>query len=271
MIETRNLSVKIGEKHILEDISVRIESGKVTAIIGPNGAGKSTLLKYLTGLRKAGKGTVTLENIPIEDYSLNDLSIRRAVLLQSEHISFPFTVLEITMMGRNPYAHGGYTSNDIATVIEVLECVDAIHLKDRVFPTLSGGEKQRVQLARVLVQLWDQKNAYLFFDEPTAALDLKHQHQILSLVTNMAEKRRFAVCIIVHDLSLAVRYADQVILLKGGKVFAAGDTREILNAYSIEKVFELSQEFVFLSGNFSKIAVPGHGEDARSYKAPSHD
>ncbi len=245
MIIAENLSVKIGEKHILEDVSVQIENGKVTAILGPNGAGKSTLLKCLTGSQNANSGTITLDGKPLGDYSLNDLSTKRAVLSQSNPISFPFTALEIVMMGRNPYADNKSTSKDHEVALEALECVDAIHLKDRVFPTLSGGEQQRVQLARVLAQLWDQENAYLFLDEPTSALDLKHQHQLLSLVSKLAEEKHFAVCIIMHDLHLAMRYTDHVILLKYGRLFAEGSTATALNKGIIEEVFEVPREYVF--------------------------
>lgn len=243
MIIAENLSVRIAEKHILEDVSVQIENGKVTAILGPNGAGKSTLLKCLTGSQNANSGTIELDGKRLDDYSLSDLSTKRAVLSQSNPISFPFTVLEIVMMGRNPYA--GSSNEDHEIALEALECVDAIHLKDRIFPTLSGGEQQRVQLARVLAQLWEQENAYLFLDEPTSALDLKHQHQLLSLVSRLAEDKHFAVCIIMHDLNLAMRYADHVILLKDGKLFAAGSTATTLNKGTIEEVFEVPGEYVF--------------------------
>ena len=243
MIEAKNISVSIGKKHILEDISVQIENGKVTAILGPNGAGKSTLLKCLTGSQNANSGTIELDGKRLNDYSLNDLSTKRAVLSQSNPISFPFTALEIVMMGRNPYASSSNEDHEIA--LKALESVHAIHLKGWVFPTLSGGEQQRVQLARVLAQLWEQENAYLFLDEPTSALDLKHQHQLLSFVSKLSEEKHFAVCIIMHDLNLAMRYANHVILLKDGKLFAEGNTATTLNKGIIEEVFEVPGEYVF--------------------------
>jgi len=254
MIVAKNVSYNIGKKNLLNDVSASIELGKVTAILGPNGAGKSTLLKCLTGVLKPASGSVSLDNKGLHDYSLTQLSKKRAVLSQSNPISFPFTALEIVMMGRNPYVNNNYGNEDFATALEVLECVDAIHLKDRVFPTLSGGEQQRIQLARVLAQLWEQQNAYLFLDEPTSALDLKHQHQILSLVNKAAAGKNLAVCVIMHDLHLAWRYADQVILMKEGGIFTSGTMQKVLTAKNIEYVFEIPAEFVFHS-DVIKIAV----------------
>ena len=252
MIEAKNLSVTIGAKKILDRVSAKIEAGKVTAILGPNGAGKSTLLKSLTGSQKIARGTVTLHGKPLHDYSLSALSRKRAVLSQSNPISFPFTAREIVMMGRHPYEATSTASHDHEIVLETLKCVDALHLENRVFLTLSGGEQQRVQLARVLAQLWKKKNAYLFFDEPTSALDLKHQHQLLSLVSKLAKEDRFAVCLIIHDLNLAMGYADKVILLKDGKVLATGKTRTALNVDSIEKAFEVPKEVFLFSSHLAK-------------------
>lgn len=245
MIAAENIDYKIGNNIILDAVSAQIENGKITAIIGPNGAGKSTLLKCLTGAYRPNAGVIRLDDKPLTHYSLDILSRKRAVLSQSNPINFPFTTLEIVMMGRNPYVKNNAIANDMEVALAALESVDAFHLKERIFPTLSGGEQQRVQLARVLAQLWEQENAYLFLDEPTSALDLKHQHQFLSLVSHLAQKRQFAVCIILHDLSLAMRYTDHVVLLKNGKLFADGMPLEVIHAKNIENVFEVPADFVF--------------------------
>jgi iron complex transport system ATP-binding protein len=244
MIEVRNLSIQVGNKLILDDISAQIERGQITAILGPNGAGKSSLLKCLTGACKYDSGTLSLDGQPLESYSLNELSKKRAVLSQSNPISFPFTALEIVMMGRNPYAQTSSAKEDFQIAQEALAYVDALSLQDQRFPTLSGGEQQRIQFARVLAQLWEQDNAYLFLDEPTSALDLKHQYQLLEIVSQLATERNFAICIIMHDLKLAMHYADQIILLKQGKLFASGTTDNVLTPENIEAVFEISASLV---------------------------
>ena len=244
MIEARNIFYQIHRTFILSDISVRIETGKFTAILGPNGAGKSTLLKCLTGALRPDKGNVMLDEKSLHDYTLEALAKKRAVLSQSNAITFPFTATDIVMMGRNPYAKNASRNRDQQAVYEAFQCLDILHLKDRIFPTLSGGEQQHVQLARVLAQLWEQKQAYFFLDEPTSALDLKHQHHLLTLLRDMALTKQFAICIIIHNLHLALRYADKAILLKGGKLFASGNIDEVLTEKNIESVYEISPDII---------------------------
>lgn len=235
-LTTENLCVCIGTTEILKNVNIAIESGKVTAILGPNGAGKSTLLRCLTRAQKASSGTITFDGAPLDSYRLDDLAKKRAVLSQATPITFPFSVAEIVMMGRNPY-HTGHKDADI--IDQTLNAVDALSLKHRLFPTLSGGEQQRVQIARVLAQLWSQDDACLILDEPTSALDLKHQHKILTLVADLAKSKNFSVCTSLHDLTLARRYSDQVILLKNGQLFTAGDTTITLNSTTIAAVFDI--------------------------------
>lgn len=243
MIEAKNISYSAGSTQILDCVDVAIKLGEITAILGPNGAGKSTLMKCLAVSCQPDSGTITLEGGSISDYSLSELSRKRAVLSQSNPINFPFTAFEIVMMGRNPYIIGENYVEDVNIVREVLESVDAWHLRDRIFPTLSGGEQQRIHLARVLAQLWEQENVYLFLDEPTSAVDLKHQHQIFNLASRLAEEKNLAVCVIMHDLNLVLRYAHCVILMKEGKVYASGRMGEILTVENIMGAFEVPPGF----------------------------
>jgi iron complex transport system ATP-binding protein len=245
MNTAEKLSLKIVDESILEDVSVEIPLAKVTAILGPNGAGKSTLLKCLTGFRKVDTGKVNINGMSIDNYSLESLSRLRAVMSQSTSIDFPFTTLEVVKMGRNPYASESTPRQDDEIAYKALESVDGLSLKDRIFPTLSGGEQQRIQLARVVAQLWGEKNGYLFFDEPTSALDLKHQHQILTLICGLAREKNMAITIVLHDLNLALRYADRVFLMKSGRLFASGETHDVLTSKNIETVFEVSIDSIF--------------------------
>lgn len=249
MIRAENISFKKGDKTLLNQVSTTILPGQITAILGPNGAGKSTLLKCLTGINTVTTGMVSMNNQPLADYSVKALSRLRAVLSQSVQVNFPFTAYEIVQMGCNPYEQDDHR-NHLNVGHLAMEVVDATHLKNRIFPTLSGGEQQRVQLARVLTQLWGMKETYLFLDEPTSALDLKHQHQLMTHMQKIAQADQTGVCIVMHDLQLAMRYADQLLLMKDGKLFAAGAVEAILTKKNIEYVFEVSADVV-LSRDFA--------------------
>lgn len=245
MILAEHLFVQAEEKLILDNVSMQVPLAKVTAIMGPNGAGKSTLLKCLTGASKFNHGNVSLNGKPLHSYSLTALSRSRAVLSQSSVVDFPFSAFDIVKMGRNPHSGMSSPSLDDEIACQALKVVGCFALKNRVFPTLSGGEQQRIQLARVIAQLWETNSTYLFLDEPTSALDLKHQHHILKFVSDLAVNRGIGVCIVMHDLNLAMRYSDQLLLIKEGKLFASGETNAVLTAENIESVFEVSVDSIF--------------------------
>ena len=189
MITVSGLDLKSGHKQILRNINLRIKPGRVTSILGPNGAGKTSLLKCLSGDAISYAGDIQLRQRPLKHYSLSELARQRAVLSQANPVTFPFTAMEIVMLGRNPYLSENNLKKDTEIAGHVLNEVDAWQFKDRLFPTLSGGEQQRVQLARVLAQIWEQQEAILFLDEPTAALDLKHQHEILELTRRLSRQK----------------------------------------------------------------------------------
>ena len=239
MMAARNVHVRVGGKSILTDVSVSVRPGEVSTLLGPNGAGKSTLLRCLSGVVRPDRGDVVLDGRPLADYSLTGLARRRAVLSQSNPVNFPFTAYEIVMMGRNPYFSRHCGANDRRIVGQVLRRVDADSLKDRVFQELSGGEQQRVQVARVLAQVWETERPYLFMDEPTVALDLKHQHQTLQLVRVLAEEKGWAVIIVIHDLHLAKRYGDNAVFMKHGRIYDHGAVFTILNPENVAEVFEI--------------------------------
>ncbi len=246
MIVAKDLSLRISNKNILKNVSIDIEPEKITTIIGQNGAGKSSLLKCITGITKSDSGFVEIDNKKIEEYSIEELAQRRAVLSQSNPISFPFTALEIALMGRNPYLIKNEQSEDFKIVENAMKDFEVWHLKDQLFSTLSGGEQQRVHLARVVVQISTKGNFYLFLDEPISALDLKHQHKSLELISKIALKKNIAVCLIIHDLHLAKLYSDKIILMKNGEVFLSGKADEILTKENISNAFEIKEELVFI-------------------------
>lgn len=245
MIRAENLNYTTSRgKNLLHDVSCDMEYGQVTCLLGPNGAGKSTLLKCLSGTLAPTQGAVYLDNAPLHTIPTESLALRRAVLSQYSPISFPFTAWDIVKMGRHPYSQEMNTEHDMHVAEEALKAVDAWELKERIYPNLSGGEQQRVQLARVFAQLWQQQKGVFLLDEPTSALDLKHQHHVLDWITQEAKNNHAAVCIILHDMHLVRRYADKVVMLKNGTLHSQGTPAEMLCNAHIVDVFDIEEKFL---------------------------
>ncbi len=220
-------------KWLLRDVSISLIKGEILGIVGPNGAGKSTLLAAMAGDLATDTGQVLLDDQPILSYKPAQLALRRAVLPQQSVIQFAFTAREIVTMGRS----ARNSDSDKAIVDAVLEQVDAIHLSDRVFPSLSVGEQSRVSLARILAQ----ETPILLLDEPTAALDLRHQQLVMEVARTLAAQGA-AVAVILHDLNLAAAYVDRVGILRDGELEAVGTPWETLDRPTIERVFECAVE-----------------------------
>ncbi len=241
MIEAKNITVEIHSRKILEDVSLRVDCGEVLAVLGPNGAGKSTLRKILCGDLEPTGGEVLMNGKLLEDWSLTERAKSRAVLPQDSSLNFPFTAMEVVLMGRAPHIEGAESKKDYEIARAALCSVEEIELENRIYPTLSGGERQRVQLARVLAQIWEASGdepRYLLLDEPTSNLDLAHQHSTLKIARRFARENA-AVLIILHDLNLAAQYADRIVILKAGKIVAQGKPREIFTEKIIRDTFDL--------------------------------
>jgi iron complex transport system ATP-binding protein len=239
MFEAKNISVQIGAKKILDGVSLQLNAGETVALLGTNGAGKSTLLKAMCGDVKISGGEIILENRALEDWHYHTLARKRAVLSQHSELNFPFTAREVALLGRNPHIRGAESKKDLEIVGEALRLVEAEHLADQSFPTLSGGERQRVHLARVLAQIWEKpenEKRYLFLDEPTASLDLAHQHLTLQTARQFAGEGT-AVLVVLHDLNLAAQYADKVLILQNGRTVAFDTPKNIFVSETIQKVF----------------------------------
>jgi iron complex transport system ATP-binding protein len=226
MITARNLSVTKNGRKILNGVDLDIQEGLFTAIAGPNGAGKSTLLKAISG-ESSYEGTLEINGTNANKYSVAELSKVRAVLPQSTHVQFPFTVQQVVQLT-------GKRSN----IDEVMELTGVTSWARRNYLTLSGGEQQRVQLARVLAQVWDvtSYSRYVLLDEPTSNLDLAQQQLIFSLVKHACE-RNIGVLAIVHDLNQVIQFADQLYFLKSGSVVANGNAKDIFKKEIIEETF----------------------------------
>ena len=236
VVNINNLSVHIGKKAVLSDINLEIFPGQVTALLGPNGAGKSTLLKSLCQETALSSGDISMFGKPLLDWNRAELAKSLAVLPQHASLTFPFKVHEVVQMGLYPLTIGQQQGNDL--VDKQLEQVALSALKYRSYPTLSGGEKQRVQLARVLTQLAQaESHPILLLDEPTSALDLAQQHRVLELAHTLAHEHNYCVVVVLHDLNQACRYADRLVVLEQGEVVSDGAPYEALTAEIIEKVW----------------------------------
>ncbi len=249
MIEARGIGVELGGATVLDDVSLDVLPGEVLVIVGPNGAGKSTLLEVLSGERRPARGTVTIAGRSLRGIRVGELSRLRSVLTQENTVSFPFRVIEVVAMGRAPWARREEGRDDIAAVTEALQSTDVAHLAARRYTTLSGGEKARVSLARVLAQ----RTSALFLDEPTASLDLRHQEDVMRLARAAAAQGR-AVAVVVHDLALAAAYADRIALLSAGTLDVLGTPSKVLTEQRIERVYGLPVDVREVAGR--PVVVP---------------
>lgn len=227
MIDVQNLSFKIGSRWLIQNISFKAEQSEILAIIGPNGAGKSTLLKLISKQLRAHSGNITLQGRIIDELSHKELSTFRAVLPQSNFLNINLTVFEIALMGRYPHFGSTPTSLDIQITKEALNEMGMLAYKDRFIHQLSGGEQQRVQLARILAQVYQNPNGILLMDEPITGLDLQYQQIILEKARKLAGQG-LTVVSILHDINLAAQYADRILVLKQGKGMGWGTPEEIL-------------------------------------------
>lgn len=241
MLIADNLTYEIAKRALVKDISFSIRPGELMAILGANGAGKSTLLRLLSGEKKATTGNLKLQGKDIADYTLAELALKRSVLNQQNIVSMAFTVLEIVTMGRYPHYKNNPRQNDTEIVDQVMELVGITAFAERSYLTLSGGEQQRTQLARVLAQIWDVPNAVLLMDEPVASLDLQYQQQTLAIAKKLS-KRGFMVITVLHDINLAAQYADRILMLKKGRKWYDGTAAEVLTPKSIYEVFEINSD-----------------------------
>lgn len=238
MLSITNISIIRGHKKIIEQVSFDLPSGSVLGVLGTNGAGKSTLLAGISGEIARHTGRVMLNGRAMEDWPAIDRARQLAVLPQSAQLNFAFTAAEVVAFGRLPHKTGAQKDHEI--VETVLALTDTQHLAQRNYLELSGGERQRVHLSRILAQLWPiSEQSVLLLDEPTSMLDPLHQHTLLKVVKHCAQQGA-AVIVILHDLNLAARYCDRILLLDQGHVFIDDTPAKALTADSIEHIFGLS-------------------------------
>lgn len=240
MIAASDVTVRAGRAVLLDRVSASAAPGQILAVIGPNGAGKSTLLRVLAGEHLPDDGEARLAGRALDDWTWRELARVRAVVSQETTLDFPFTTLEVVLMGRTPHIDRVERASDRRIAAWALEAVGLAAFADRLYSTLSGGEKQRTQFARALAQVWQPASSHsgrcLLLDEPTASLDLAHQYEVLRLARCFAAQGGTVIAI-VHDLNLVAAYADQVVLLRAGRVIDHGTPAEVLTATNVHEAF----------------------------------
>ena len=236
MIEASDLEFGYDDALVVRGVSITAgaTAGDVVGLIGPNGSGKTTLLRMLYGALSPRRGSVAIDGEPLSDVAGRELGRRIAVVAQEPALDLPLTVADMVLLGRSPHRSSfqSYTAADHEIAARALRRVGMRALADRVFSTLSGGEKQRVLIARALAQ----ETGHLLLDEPTNHLDVRYQHEILTLVRGLG----VSTVVVLHDLNLAARYCDRLVLLDAGEVAAAGDTGSVLTPEILEPVYRVA-------------------------------
>jgi iron complex transport system ATP-binding protein len=242
-----DVGVRVGPSTLLQGVQLRLAPGEVGAILGPNGAGKSTLLSVLSGLRAPDTGRVTLNGLAVTPATVHQLARHRAVLPQETAVAFDFRVQDVVELGRYPH-HLQPSPHEAAIVRAAMQATGVADMADRSVSSLSGGERARAQLARVMAQIWeplaDGAPRWLLLDEPTAALDLRHQHETLGTVQRWAREQGVGVLAVLHDPNLALRYADQAWVLDGGVLQASGPPARVLRPALVQRVWQVQASTV---------------------------
>lgn len=261
LLQVDNASVWLAGKQIVDGLGFQLDAGELLVMLGPNGAGKSTLLKALAGEHKIHTGHVAFAGEALKDWSGRRLARQRAVMPQKVEVNFPLTVEEILCLGRPSEP----LTKSRPIIEELMALLDIAHLQNRLAPGLSGGEQQRVQLARVLAQIWDTREpVLLLLDECTSALDPAHQQQVFSLLRKLAWQRGFAVLAVAHDLNLAARFADRLLLLHKGQCYTSGQPSEVLTESVLAEVYGLSARILNLDEGYP-LVIPREGRCVGGY------
>lgn len=236
MIDIQNLTVRFGRKTVLDGLSLRVEEGTFCALLGPNGCGKTTLLRCIGGLLRPDEGRVLIEGKPIEDYTVRERAQKISLVRQQQAADLEFSAFEMVLMGRNPYQRRlqNESQADWDLVEQCMRQTGTWHLRFAHPHEMSGGELQRVMIARALCQT----TPIMLLDEPTSNLDIAHQLEIMEILKSLKK----TILIVVHDLNLALQYCPQSILLHNGRVHAQGPTPEVLTPENIEALYHVHAE-----------------------------
>lgn len=236
----KDIIFRYGNKEVLKGINFKVSKGEIVSIIGPNGSGKSTLVKCIDGIFKPKSGNVYIHTKDTRNMSPKELAKTMAYVPQASSDVFIQRVFDTVLMGRKPHLTWGVRKIDLEIVEEVLDYMGLTDLAECYLDELSGGQKQKVLIARALAQ----EPEILLLDEPTSSLDIKHQLEVLEIVKKISKQRKSSVVMVIHDLHLAYRFSDKLVLLKNGNVFACGDPNTVLTKENINKVYDVEVSMV---------------------------
>jgi iron complex transport system ATP-binding protein len=241
MISVQHITYSVGKSVLLDDVSAQFDTGKLHLIVGANGAGKSTLLKVLSKQIEAQNGTVIWDGRDLKAYTDGELSRCRAVLSQTSELAFPLSVWEVVVMGRYPHFTGSPSERDDKACEDAMKLFDVWPFAERDYLTLSGGEKQRVHFARVMAQIWypGKGNRFLILDEPLTFLDVHYQFGFMHILNEQVKTQQLNVVGVVHDLNLAARFADHILIIHHGKIIADGDVESVFTKENIVTAFNI--------------------------------
>jgi iron complex transport system ATP-binding protein len=245
-----NLGFSYGKAAILNGVDLSVGGNEVVSVIGPNGAGKSTLLKCILRLLNPGRGEVMVNGRKVDDLSRKERALSLAYVPQALPSRFPMTVFDTVLLGRRPHLAWRPSSKDVEKVWAALARMDLDALAMRDFDTLSGGQKQKVMLARAFAQ----EAEYLLLDEPTSNLDLRHQMEVMNMVREYAETTGRGALVTIHNLNTAARFSDRIVMLQGGKVHDCGPPADVLSSENIQSVYGVVVESACVNG--SQVVIP---------------
>lgn len=243
-IEINDLDFSYGSFPILHDVTLKMDGHQLVSIVGPNGVGKSTLVGCICGLLKLKKGFIKINDVLLDDYKPKDLAKIVGYVPCTAKDSFPLSVTDTVLMGKGPYNGWKTTDDDLKSVYNVLSMLDISHLAMRSFDELSAGQHQKVMLARGIIQGTD----ILILDEPTANLDIKHQLEVTRILSELVTRESMMIIMISHDLNIAARYSDNIIMLSEGTVYAVGRPSEVVTSENLRKVYGVESEVINRDG-----------------------
>lgn len=232
-INVKDICFSYASHEVLDRVALEVSAGEILSIVGPNGSGKSTLLKCMARILKPKSGAVFLDGKNAAGIGSRELARLMGYVPQSAAEVFPFTVLETVLMGRKPHLKWGVAKRDIEVVSEVIKFMGIEEMAERHLDQLSGGQKQKVFIARALAQ----EPRIFLFDEPTSSLDIRHQLEVLETVRELARQKKCLVIMVIHDLNLASRFSDKMVMLKDGRVFVAGEPETVITRENISVVY----------------------------------
>lgn len=244
MIDLNEVSKNYGAKKVISEVSLPITEEKLTAFIGPNGAGKSTLLSMISRLISIDSGQIYLDHNEVKAWRSNELSKKLSILKQSNGVNLRITVRELVGFGRFPYSKGRMTAEDQDMIDYALEKLGLVEMADEMIDTLSGGQLQRAYIAMILAQ----DTEYILLDEPLNNLDMNHAVQLMKTLRHLVEEEHKTILLVIHDINFAATYADEIVAMKNGAIFAHGTMEEMIQPHILNALYDMEIKICELDG-----------------------